>query len=428
MTTIELHAAHWRYVRRLLPRYGVPTGDVEDVAQAVWATVHQRIDTYDPAVHRSWRAWITGIARRCAANHRRAEAGTGAPSTPPELLPAPGLDAEQAAILWDMLQSLLNDDQREALLLQLEGLSVIEIAAIQDVTPDAVERRLRMAKDRLKGDDDRRAGAFLGFGSFEALADALRPRDDLPDEVGEREWERIAEAIRRLDGAPAQDAPPPSSPPPPAPPRPARPAASTQASPGIFVIGKGTLVGLLAAAFLGGAGAGGALAWQDRRAPAPLIVAAPFVLAATAPSSSGGRIAASGVPSSLAATTALPSSSTAAATAPPLSGQATAASTELNTPSRSAAVNHIPSSSVPSAAPRVPAAPAGSAAQSMLLLVQADRAVERKQYAKAIEITDEHARLFGALDKDLRDAVRGEASQRLRRAAEHQQIAGPPSR
>ncbi len=88
MTTKELHAEHWRYVCRMLSRYGVPWQDVEDMAQEVWVTVEQRIHTFDMEIHRSWRAWITGIVRRCSANYRRREGR----AVPPVARPAPAID------------------------------------------------------------------------------------------------------------------------------------------------------------------------------------------------------------------------------------------------------------------------------------------------------------------------------------------------
>ncbi len=183
--THDLYRAHWRHVRRLLPRYGIFGADADDVAQEVWLTVERRLPTYDAGQHKSQIAWITGIVRRCAANHRRAT--HDGETSMEEPVAAPGLWPSRRQILYDLIRWLPSDEQREALLLQvLEGFSVAEIAAVQNAPVKTVEWRLRMAKERLKGQPwtaRTRAGAYLGFGSLEALAEALRPKP-IPDEVG----------------------------------------------------------------------------------------------------------------------------------------------------------------------------------------------------------------------------------------------------
>ena len=380
MTTLDLHVQHWRYVRRILPRYGIPASDVPDVAQEVWITVHLRLHTYDPAIHRSWRAWITGIVRRCAANHRRSSGRLDSlPEGAAMPLPAPGLSAELLAVLSSVLRTFPNNDARDALLLQLDGLSVDEIAAIQGVTPDAVEKRLRMARHHLKGDGEKRAGAFLGFGTFEALAEAMRPKDDLPDEVGEQEWERIAEAIRLLEGAPASEGPPSSSFPPP-PLVPALPAATS----GLVVVGRAKLWIVLGAIFLAGAGAGaGAVwAWWTLRTPR----GAPAVQA----------------PSSTSTLCAEPPVAPSSAPAPP--------------PSSSARPAVVWTTPAPASTPAAASPDAGNAS-SMRLLMQIDRALERKRLANALQLVERHARLFGDRDRDEREAARARALRGLAQEA-----------
>lgn len=374
MTTHDLHARHWRYVRRILPRYGIPAGEVPDVAQEVWKTVHQRIGTYDPEKHKSWRAWITGILRRCAANHRRAaDRPDGMPDSFAELVPAPGLDAEQIAVLRKLIGTIPNGDNRDALLLQLEGFSVAEIAVIQGVTPSAVEKRLYMARQHLKGDDEKKAGAFLGFGSLEALAEALRPKDELPDEVGEQEWERIAEAIRQQEGAPADEGPPSSSIPSPAP-VPVLPPVT----PGLVVMGKAKLAIVLGAVFLGGAGTGiGAMwAWQALRTPreAPAIQAPP--------------------------------TPTALRTAPPVapSGAAAPPAPPSSSPRPVVARSSLARPTTPAAAP-----PSSGDGSSVLLLMQMERAIEQKRFADALQLAEQHARLFGGKHKRERELAQGRA-------------------
>lgn len=294
-------------------------------------------------------------------------------------LPAPGLSAELIAVLSSVLRAFPNSDARDALLLQLDGLSVDEIAAIQGVTPDAVEKRLRMARHHLKGEGEKRAGAFLGFGTFEALAEAMRPTEDLPDEVGEQEWERIAEAIRRLEGAPASEGPPSSSFPPP-PLVPVLPAAT----PGLVVMGRAKLAIVFGAMFLAGAavGAGAIWAWWTLRTPrdAPAMQ----------------------TPSSVSTLCAEPPVAPSSAPAPQPSSSARPA-VVWTTPAR-------PSTSAVASLDAVNAS-------STRLLMQIDRALEQRRLTNALQLVERHAHQFGDRDRDEREAARARALRGLAQEA-----------
>src|SRR5262249_5272383 len=146
----------------------------DDVAQEVWRTVHECLPSYDPAIGTP-RAWLAGIVRRCAANHRRrlrrekvgfeddllaaaiAQRESGAEVAMGGLRGrGPLAPDEQALIFWMLRRAFESDEQLEAFVLcYFFGYSYAEIAEIQGVTKGAVEHRLNMAKDRLRGDDDK---------------------------------------------------------------------------------------------------------------------------------------------------------------------------------------------------------------------------------------------------------------------------------
>jgi RNA polymerase sigma factor (sigma-70 family) len=272
LTAETLYREEWRYVLRLLPSYGVWDREAaRDVAQTVWLTVVGRVASYDVATHKTPRAWLTGVVKRCAASHRREQRQRAVVVLDEEAgrrLPAPGLDPEEAALLRTLTRAIRDEHRREAIVLQLRhGLSVEEIAAVQEVSEDVIERRLHMARKELKSEgEEKKRGAFLGFGSLEALAEALRPKTPIPDEEGERLWERISERLRQPEPGRASDedrSPPEPSPSLPAPaPVPALPSARPPN--GWPALTKGMLAVLLAGAFAGGAGtgAGSVLAWQ----------------------------------------------------------------------------------------------------------------------------------------------------------------------
>ena len=277
-TIADLYAEHWPYVIDLLPSYGISAQEAEDVAQTAWLHLHRRRGSYDETKHKTRRAWITGFVQRCAANHRRTQRREGvALEEPGDQVLASGLNPEQATILRDLHRMIPNDEQREALLLQVRhGLSIAEIAAVQEVSESAVGWRLSMARKALMDDDEeKKSRAFLGFGSLAALAEALKPRP-IPPEVGERQWQKIAERIRQEEAAPSDTDPPPSSQPPAA----ALPATASPVAPTLAGLGNMKTGILLLLVFLSGAGV---LAWKSAGATGhgPATAA---VDAATAPS------------------------------------------------------------------------------------------------------------------------------------------------
>ena len=404
LTIGDLYAEHWRYVLALLPSYRIWTQDAEDVAQTVWMHVHRRRGSYDPQKHATRRAWITGFVDRCATNHRRTQKRRGLIpiEDPGALLLAPDLNPEQAAILQDLHRLIPNDDQRVALLLQvLHGLSIAEIAAVQEVTESAVEWRLSMARKNLEDGDDekkKRGGAFLGFGSLEALAEALKPKP-IPDEVGEAQWKRIAERIRQEeaspsnedapnsseDAAPGDTEPPPSSSPPAA----ALPAMTSPAGPAVATLGTAKLAGLVALALV--LGSGGLLARGTARHEQAMATTDAGSVSSAAPSTSTRPAASSSTP----ATSAAPSTRPAASS---------------STPATSAA----PSTSTPATS---------SEQESLHVLAQMRDAMIGRRFSAVLALAEQHARRFGVTHIRAREALRIEALRQTGRPDDAEQHA-----
>ena len=383
-STAELYGQHWAHVLRLLLGCGIPAQDAEDVAQAVWLNVHRRRDSYDVQIHKTPRAWITGFVVRCAANHRRTQRRRALVpmEEPGELLAALGLDPEQAALLSDLHRLIPNEDQRVALILQIQhGLTIAEIAAAQEVTESAVEWRLHMARKKVQdGDDETKAGAFLGFGSLEALAEALKPKP-IADEVGRRMWERIAERIRQEDASPNDPERAPSEPPPSSfPPAAAVPAPASATASASISLGAAKLAGVLLLAFLSGAGTGTGCvgAWGAREHVRPAMDAARVATALRSTPE-----APSTVPSSTCAVSSTPSTGPGAVWTSPRA---------------------IPSTSA------APSVPTGAAAvnedDSQRLLARMRAAVLAREFATVIALANEHARRFGTMHLREREALR----------------------
>lgn len=388
--TAAFYADHWRFVRHLLPSYGIPTEALKDLSQTVWTTAHERIASYDAATHKTPRAWLTGIVRRCAANYRRTLRRRPEVLTedPGALVAARGLNPEQAALLGTLRQAIPDEDRRETLILQVRhGLSIEEIAAATGATVSAVEWRLRMAKQDLEDDDDdkKKSRAFLGFGSLEALAEALRP-GPIPDEVGAEDWKEIAERIRQRESGErpdTTDSNPPTSTIPPPPVVPAlAPIGQTAAA---LTLTKATLGGIVAAAFVVGAvaGIGGLLAWQaydSARKERPAL-AAPM-----------GEVQAMEAP--------CPPTAAPVTAAPP--GSATSRSSSSST-------------AAPPGSATSRSSTAAAAGSSMRLILQMRHAAAVGNFAAVLTLTEEHARTFPTTDVDEREDMRRTALQRLGR-------------
>ena len=388
--TAAFYADHWRYVRHLLPSYGIPAEALKDLSQTVWTTAHERITSYDAAIHKTPRAWLTGIVRRCAANYRRTVRRRPEVLTedPGALVAARGLNPEQAALLGTLRQAIPDEDRRETLILQVRhGLSIEEIAAATGATVSAVEWRLRMAKQELEDDDDdkKKSRAFLGFGSLEALAEALRP-GPIPDEVGAEDWKEIAERIRQRESGErpdTSDSDPPTSTIPPPPVVPAlAPIGQTAAA---LTLTKATLGGIVAAAFVVGAvaGIGGLLAWQaydSARKERPSL-AAPM-----------GEAQAMEAP--------CPPTAASVTAAPP--GSATSRSSSSST-------------AAPPGSATSRSSTAAAAGSSMRLILQMRHAAAVGNFTAVLTLTEEHARTFPTTDVDEREDMRRTALQRLGR-------------
>lgn len=410
LATDALYAQHGDYVLALLPSYGVAAQDVEEVAQTVWLHVHRRRDSYDATKHKTPRAWITGFAQRCAANHRRAQRRRPLTLLDDlgDLRPAPGLSAEQAAILENLHELIPDDDQRTALLLRVRhGLSIEEIAAVQGVSESAMRRRLHMARKALKTDDDKKSRAYLGFGSLEALAEALRP-PPIPPEVRDRVRQRVAERIRQEETPPPDTDPPPPSdslapaqpaPPSPLPPAPALPPLTSTAAPTLLALGKAKLAALLILAFVSGAGAGVAalLAWlahdaaRHARIPSTMPPAPAPRTAPSTPSSASALVNA----------TTSPSTAPTASSAPPPPSAAPSTSTLP------------PASSAP---------PGPTDAGSQRILARMRQAIQSRHFSEVLRLAAQHAHQFSAENAPQREALRVEALREMghtHEAAEH---------
>jgi RNA polymerase sigma-70 factor (ECF subfamily) len=140
----------WSAVRRL----GVSDASMDDVVQEVFIVIHARIHTVqDP---NTLRSWIYGVTRRTVSGYHRSrrvkDASAAAMADEPSVLKLPRtpLDLveqnEQVKLLFSLLEEL-DDPKREVfLMVELDDLTVPEIAEILEIPLNTAYSRLRAAR------------------------------------------------------------------------------------------------------------------------------------------------------------------------------------------------------------------------------------------------------------------------------------------
>jgi RNA polymerase sigma-70 factor (ECF subfamily) len=142
--------AHHDFLWRQVRRFGVPSGDVDDVVQQAFVVFAQRIGDIVPG---SERAFLYAACRNAASNQRRVagrrrEAWDDA-AVDAAIDPAASLDdVNRARSLVDRLLEGMDDDLRAVLVLyEVEEMTVPEIATLLDIPAGTAASRLRRARE-----------------------------------------------------------------------------------------------------------------------------------------------------------------------------------------------------------------------------------------------------------------------------------------
>jgi RNA polymerase sigma-70 factor, ECF subfamily len=159
---MERHAQRlYHYLLRLLQ----DDGEAEELAQQTFVRVFRNAGRYDPA--HSFASWLytiaTNLVRDRARHHTRHprvsieaqsnDAGTTLRDTLPSHEPSPAENADnrdRAQAIRKAIQQLPEDLRIPFILSEYEDLSHLEIAAITQGTPKAVEMRLYRARKALR--------------------------------------------------------------------------------------------------------------------------------------------------------------------------------------------------------------------------------------------------------------------------------------
>jgi RNA polymerase sigma-70 factor, ECF subfamily len=148
----DVYAAHVAFVWRVLRTLGISDAQIEDAVQDVFVVVHRRLCEFEGRA--AITTWLFAIARRVASAYRRRAAAT---SSRTEALHdddhaahtdtfADMSRAQAATTVLEILQQLDEDKRVVFALVELEQLSVPEVAQILDLNLNTAYSRLRLAR------------------------------------------------------------------------------------------------------------------------------------------------------------------------------------------------------------------------------------------------------------------------------------------
>ena len=140
------------FVWRLLRHLGVDDASRDDVFHEVFLVVHRRLPDFDTTA--SLRAWLFGIARNVAMHHHRGAARHARRvAAGPQPVPGPGPDdyvarREAHALVAKFLEGLRDEARLVFTLVDIEGMTVPEIAAETGVNLNTLYTRLRSVREQ----------------------------------------------------------------------------------------------------------------------------------------------------------------------------------------------------------------------------------------------------------------------------------------
>ena len=151
----EVYAAHFAFVWRVLRTFGVPVAGLEDAAQDVFVVVHRRLPEFEGRA--AVTTWLFAIARRIACTHRRKQGRDNRSepiadddfASPTDTFAA--LSRAQASATVLAILDTMDDDKRAVFaLVELEQLSVPEVAKLLDLNLNTTYSRLRIARQHFE--------------------------------------------------------------------------------------------------------------------------------------------------------------------------------------------------------------------------------------------------------------------------------------
>jgi RNA polymerase sigma-70 factor (ECF subfamily) len=143
----EVYSAHVRFVWRIVRMLGVPDSAIEDAVQDVFVVVHRRLPEFEPRAEIT--TWLYAITRRVALAHCR----KGGRTEPLEDEPVGRADtfaavshAQASSTVTAILDTMDETKRLVFMLVELEQLSVPEVAQMLEINLNTTYSRLRLAR------------------------------------------------------------------------------------------------------------------------------------------------------------------------------------------------------------------------------------------------------------------------------------------
>lgn len=143
----DVYAAHFGFVWRLLRTFGVADAALEDAAQDVFVVVHRRLPEFEGRA--AITTWLFAIARRVASTYRRKVGRTEplADEPPGTADTFAAMSRAQAASTVMAILDTFDEDKRIVFsLVELEQMSVPEVAHMLEINLNTAYSRLRIAR------------------------------------------------------------------------------------------------------------------------------------------------------------------------------------------------------------------------------------------------------------------------------------------
>jgi RNA polymerase sigma-70 factor, ECF subfamily len=145
----EVYEAHVAFVWRTLRTFGVTEAQLEDAVQDVFVVVHRRLAEWEGRA--AITTWLFAIARRVASTHRRRGSADRTEALVEE--PAGAADtfaamsrADAARQVMAILDRMDEDKRIVFALVELEQLSVPQVARMLELNLNTAYSRLRLAR------------------------------------------------------------------------------------------------------------------------------------------------------------------------------------------------------------------------------------------------------------------------------------------
>jgi RNA polymerase sigma-70 factor (ECF subfamily) len=176
---------------------GVPERHLADATQEVFIIVLKLLPSYEPREDTPLNAWLGAIARRVAANARRAERARPimAEDVSADLADSTRTDEDTAALVLalHLLDELSEDARKVFLMHEVEGQPIPDVARALGIPEGTAYSRLRQARRELAAARQRREASIAAILPVVVAAgdEATAPGPPIPPDVRDRILERI---------------------------------------------------------------------------------------------------------------------------------------------------------------------------------------------------------------------------------------------